>query len=240
MSTSGGAGGASPVSVATATILAAGINTLFSAPTALIAAPGANRSIIVDDFTVEAVTGGAGSWGSITDLGLYYGAAADVAAAAGLLTSLPAMLAGNQLPSGGEIATAPSNRPNTQVSSGMVNKAIIVGSRNENPTKIGALTAVTIADGGAGYAPGDTGTVDQDFYGGNAAYIVTTVGALGVVTGLTITAGGTGYAAGDASGTTPGGSQPGIGTGLDLTLTAVVAPTGTLYVTALYRTITTH
>ena len=76
--------------------------------------------------------------------------------------------------------------------------------------------------GGAGYAVGDTGTID----GGdnNAAYVVVTVAA-GVVTEISLTDLGTGYTTG-ATTTTPGGTQPGSGSGLAVTVDIVIANAG--------------
>jgi len=57
----------------------------------------------------------------------------------------------------------------------------------------GGVAAVTIADGGTGYAVGDTGTITAPGLGIDAEYIVTSV-STGVVTGLSITATGSGHA----------------------------------------------
>ncbi len=85
-----------------------------------------------------------------------------------------------------------------------------------------ALATSSLNFGGTAYAVGDTGTIPVN--GGiPAQYIVTSVGAMGVVTGYTITYNGTGYSVSLANGTTTGGAQPGVGSGLTIDVNTVSA-----------------
>lgn len=74
-----------------------------------------------------------------------------------------------------------------------------------------------IANGGAGYAVGDTGTID----GGVATYLVGVVDGGGAVTSLTLPFTGAGYAVGAGVATTPGPPQPGGGAGLTIDINSV-------------------
>lgn len=69
---------------------------------------------------------------------------------------------------------------------------------------------------GTGYVVGDTGTIN----GGStpATYIVTAITGGGAVTAIHITFGGTGYTNDTTRATTTGGAQPGVGTGLTVTI----------------------
>ncbi len=103
----------------------------------------------------------------------------------------------------------------------------------------GPITTTTLLDGGADYVVGDTGTINDDggSGGSGATYIVTGVTA-GAVTGYTITAPGTSYTPSE-TGTTPGGGQPGMGSGFLVTITDVAATqTGQITVTVYYSVIT--
>ncbi len=87
------------------------------------------------------------------------------------------------------------------------------------------IRAAVVNDGGLGYAPGDTVSVDA--YTGSVL-TVATVGALGVVTGLTLTTLGSSGAAGSAQATT---ALTGGGTGL-LVDTTVLGSGATIDITA--------
>src|SRR6185295_16179976 len=71
------------------------------------------------------------------------------------------------------------------------------------------LIAIAVADGGTGYAAGDTGTIDGG--DGLATYEVLTETG-GVVDTISLTAGGLGYSSESATTTATGGGQPGTGT----------------------------
>ncbi len=80
------------------------------------------------------------------------------------------------------------------------------------------IISFTIADGGTGYAMGDTGTIAQ---GVGAIYTVNTVGGGGAAATITISPRGAGYVVGSTVATAAGGAQPGAGSGMTLTITAV-------------------
>ena len=81
----------------------------------------------------------------------------------------------------------------------------------------------TSGGGGAGYAVGDTGTVDVPGGGIPATYIVNTVDGMGAVLTYTLTSPGTGYSvfAGAYATTTEGGAQPGNGGDFTIQITGV-------------------
>ena len=84
------------------------------------------------------------------------------------------------------------------------------------PQPIGGIAIVTTANGGTGYALGDTGTIT----GGNndAAYSVLQISTGGVVQSIGILPAGTGYVVASGVTTSPGGAQPGAGTGLTVNI----------------------
>lgn len=80
---------------------------------------------------------------------------------------------------------------------------------------LGVITALHTFSGGSGYVVGDTGTLDAQppSAGLGATYTVTSISGGGGVTGVTITSGGHGFQVNDDLQLTPGGSQPGTGSG---------------------------
>ncbi len=85
----------------------------------------------------------------------------------------------------------------------------------------GAISTNALYDGGTGYAVSDTGII----LGGNgtvATYVVTAVSA-GVVTTYTVSGAGTGYTPMKGAATLIAGAQPGVGSGLRITITTVTA-----------------
>lgn len=96
------------------------------------------------------------------------------------------------------------------------NQPLTFGLSSANPGPLtpngGPILAASVADGGSGYAPGDTGRfVDNpDGWGFDANYVVDTVDGGGAVLTFTITAPGTGYGAGETT-DTDGGSGSGSG-----------------------------
>ncbi len=92
----------------------------------------------------------------------------------------------------------------------------------------GCIATAVINDGGLGYAPGDTVSVDV---GTPGVLTVNTVGALGVVTSLTVTTAGYGYTAGTGDATTA--ILPATGTGLTVNTTITPANgTARVWITA--------
>ena len=91
------------------------------------------------------------------------------------------------------------------------------------PVPADALNSIgnaTLNAGGAGYAVGDTGTINGTTNPGT--YQITAVAA-GVVTGFFINTGGGAYSIANAIATTTGGLQPGVGTGFKVNITALIA-----------------
>jgi len=124
----------------------------------------------------------------------------------------------------GEIGYATSGSSYRIPRSLVENKPLIIAtSRYGDPfrsdgTEVGGIQMIEIIDApfnGAGYAIGDTGTVNSTAYGNNdATYIVTAVDGTGGVLAVDVTYGGTGYQdENDAPLLIPGGAQPGAGDG---------------------------
>ena len=86
------------------------------------------------------------------------------------------------------------------------------------PASYGVILTTSLGVGGAGYAPGDTGTVNTG--NGQATYVVNTVAAGAVVT-YTITFGGQKYAVAAGVATTDGGTQPGVGAGFTINILTI-------------------
>ena len=95
-------------------------------------------------------------------------------------------------------------------------------------TTTGIVTAITITNGGTGYAANDTGIITTGR--GNAQYKVATVTS-GVVATITLVYGGNGYSTGAGQATQATGIQKGSGSGLTLNVGTVV--TGDLVQSAL-------
>lgn len=236
MSTSGGSGSGG-LSVVTTHLTGAQIAQMFSSPHELIAAPGANRAVVMLGVEYETVAGVTSYLAN--DGGIYYdGVAAGALRIESTLNQL-AML-GLNVPTS-QFSRNQDLNPEETLTTVIANKAVNVTMPTADPARAGAIVTSTLAAGGAGYVIGDTGTIDSPEYGALAAYIVDTVGALGVVLTYHLTATGTGYdPSASPYNTTAAGAQPGIGTGLTLNVTAIPAPDGLLYVAAFYKTITTH
>lgn len=236
MSTSGGirAGG---LSVATLHVTAAQLSTLFSAPVTLVAAPGANTAIAVLGIEYETVAGNS-VW-AMNNAGLYY--AGNVAASMAINDGLGNMNLFGSTSLTSEVQRAAFASPLTTDTAKVADKAVIVAERTANDVRSSTIVTTTLANGGAGYVIGDTGTIDTPTVGPVAAYVVDTVGALGIVLTYHVVAGAGLYdTANNPHTTTAAGAQPGVGTGLTLNITAIAVATGDLYVTAFYQTFTTH
>jgi hypothetical protein len=102
----------------------------------------------------------------------------------------------------------------------------------ESDFTFGKISTTTLAAGGLGYAPNDTGVISTG--SANATYQVLTVGGGGAVLTYSITAPGTAYTTGNGVATATGGAQPGAGAGFTVNITAVAQGDGLLQVTTYY------
>lgn len=85
---------------------------------------------------------------------------------------------------------------------------------------VGPILTATLGVGGSTYAVGDTGIVNGVLLGPPATYQVLTVSSTHVVT-FSIASNGGVYTLGATLATTPGGAQPGSGTGFTVTVAAI-------------------
>lgn len=235
-----------PIARSSVRLQAAELLTLFSAPTVLVPAPGAGFMVLLHAVSYE-WNPGVIAYAAI--VGNTFGAIAyngDFTLATvvknffvepdgldgitpllgyGVITSLPGV------PTHGAIATAL-----------VENQPLMVTADIGDPSPVGPITTATLADGGTGYANGDTGTIAGSVLSGTAAtYIVTGV-ALGVVTDFdVVTPGAAEYdTVSNPLTTTPGGAQPGGGSGFTVNVTAIPPADGDLYLTASYSIETLH
>lgn len=245
MSTSGAA---SADRTATAHMTAAAITTLFSAPVTVVPAPGAGLGVVLLGGSAQYVPGATGSFSNNGLPALYYAdassaahqASTDVANLAALSAFPPTNQIGLLTP--GVLNVLGNFTPNAVpfLAADIANKPLVFASSGADLDPISGATAGTVNAGGAAYVAGDTGTFSQDFYGGGATYVITTVAA-GAVTGFTITAPGTGYSTvADVVTSTNGGAQPGIGVGFKANITAIGAVLADLYVTVAYDIVAVH
>lgn len=236
MSTSGGVVLGAPM-LATAHLTAAAVGTLFSVPTTIIAAPGANKVIDVLGVAYESVAGNS-VWAANSG-GLYY--AAQLATSHAIEGSLNVLDLFSATDIASEIVSGIGTNENVFTTATVANSAVIVGRPTANPVRSAPIATKSINAAGTAYVAGDTGTIDSPTFGTPTGYVIDTVGALGIVTAFHLTASTAGYD--PASGpftTTAGGSQPGIGTGFQVNVLTIAAATGDLYVTVHYSTVTTH
>lgn len=214
---------------ATALVTGADLGTLFSAPVPFIAAPPAGSAVVVLEVLMRCVIADVGFTTSISP-DLFYG----TPPGANRATS-----------SDWNFGPATSDKSTTGIASN--GSAIDTEERDAQPVLLGAgsdvaragpIVTASLADGGAGYAVGDTGEVDLDIYGGGAAYEIDTVDGGGAVLTFHLTSAGAGYSTvNNPLTTTAGGAQPGAGTGLTVNVDAIAAPDGTLFVQALYSVV---
>lgn len=238
------AAGYTDLAIAAAHLNAAKVGTLKTAPTLLVAAPGAGKALAVVNFTAEWVQGVDGFVTSLSP-GLFYTAAAAVVGNAasqdvgGLSSDLLPRI--SRFGVAGPLLTTVSEASSIARTI-VANQPLVVGQPGTDPPRAGPIVTATLAAGGTGYVVNDTGTVDQQNYTGGAAYRVSAVAPVtGAVTAFVITAPGDGYDTLDNPvTTTAGGGQPGVGTGLTVNVAAIPPADGDLYVTALYRVITLH
>src|SRR5262249_45192632 len=101
---------------------------------------------------------------------------------------------------------------------------IVIPHDQPNAYKVqGAIVASTLGVGGTGYAANDTGTINTG--DGLATYQVLTVTA-GVVATYQLVNRGSNYIVANGVATSPGGAQPGVGTGFTINI-LTVGQTGT-------------
>lgn len=113
------------------------------------------------------------------------------------------------------------------------NSALVVKALSDY--NAGPIETATITAGGLGYASNDTGTITTG--SGDATYRVLSVGAGGAVSHLVVVNRGTAYTTGAGQATATGGTQPGVGVGLTVNITAVQLGNGTLKVITYYQII---
>lgn len=236
MSTSGGRVGG--INVATAHLTAAEILTLFTAATEVVPAPAAGTAIVVLGASFEFVPGVTGY--APGDVQPFYGDPAGDAYAAQVASGLmdPAHLGGAPTHAFAVVADG-TQTPVVTLVDGV---AITVAADASDPTLTGPIVTSALNVGGTGYAPGDTGSFDVTLWGAAATYVVDTVdGITGAVLTYHLDTVGGGYnTTANPQTTTAGGSQPGIGTGLTIDVTAIPPADGDLYATVTYMTVTLH
>lgn len=228
MSTSGGSGGGG-VRASTVTFAGAAISDYFATPLVLVPAPGAGRYVLPVEFGMGFTY--ANGWWAGTP-GLYFDDSAGLSLGG---VSLSGLIGTANPPN--QIQTARS-ADLIAVNAGFENLPVVMTDQSGANSTSGPIGSTTLNDGGVGYVPGDTGTVDGGAGSRSASYAVLTVGALGVVLTYSITDAGDGYQAPGTVSTSAGGSQPGIGTGLVLDLSTLSPITSTVSVTTIYRIIT--
>lgn len=245
MSTSGGIPAGANALTATAHLTAAEIATLFSAPTALLPAPAADKAYAnLGGFVQYLPT--SGGWTN-TDSGgfrVYYGATGPPQIAGYAATCQFDYVINGLNPADGDryqqlVNVGDEFSPAPLLADAQAQPLIVANVSDPDP--IGAISTKSIAAAGLGYAPGDTGTIAGKAYGTTATYNVTTVGGGGAVTAFTIPVAGTGYTPANSPYTTAtGGAQPGVGTGFTINVLTVPTPVGDLYVTIFYALVTVH
>jgi hypothetical protein len=243
VSTSGGSsGGGAGLLVATVHLNAAAIQTMFSAPTLVAAAPGLGFMYGIVTRTVYEFVAGVDGFSQNSGLspGTFYGNAPTTATRAEAVADLDEESA----PAATHVGFGSPVAPNVSAQARAVfaNKGLYVGCLNFDPERVGPIVTATLDNGGAGYVAGDTGTIDADPIGntGGAAYVVDTVDGGAVLT-FTVTGAGDGYSTlSNPLPTTVGGAQPGVGVGLTVNVTAIPPPDGDLYATVVYRVVALH
>lgn len=220
------------------TLDGAAIQTLHSAPTEILPAPGAGLGYRVVDATVEFVHGHEFSVTTVRPL-LFYGSVdankfatsnlAGVMIAAG---ADPQSLVGSY---GGD-AIAPQSQDV------VVNAALITGTTANDIAHSGPILTAGIDGGGTGYAVGDTGIIEvPTAFGVNATYRVDSVdGGTGEVLSFTVMSAGAGFFAGQTYSSDTGGAQPGVGVDFDPQVLTVGNMDGDLYFTVIYYVQTLH
>jgi hypothetical protein len=215
---SGGGAGLSRTTV----VSASDLHTIADTPITVVPAPDAHQFIVVKAVILQLNPGAYPFWGTSGD-GLnftYPGISIDVATIVSLGGFMAAETQTKQ-------AYVPGDWfPPTGTGSVAGEEVLLVGSGNLDA---GPIATSSVNNPGAGYAPGDTGTLTAG--SADATYQVTTVGGGGAVTGFNITAPGQAYDVG-TSGTSPT-SGGGDGT-FTINVNTVQSGDGDLFVTVLY------
>lgn len=237
MSTSGGVdGGGGAVLVAQLQIDAGSIAELNGSPVELVPAPGAGLAVRLVAVTAEYVAGDDG-WLLSDTWGLYY-ADAD---GPPLTIGSEEFLISPGLTVVGDLQVATVNVLGAVVVADADNAPVVVSTEDDDPTPTGPIVAVEVDDGGALYAPGDTGAILNAAPSDNTAtYEVDTVDGGGAVLTFHVVDVGASYTTGagdNPKDTVTGGAQPGIGTGLTVNVTEIPPADGTLLITALYHVV---
>lgn len=237
MSTSGGIAGGG-LMVARAHLNGAAISTMFSAPVTIIAAPGANKLANVVSIEYESVAG-TSIW-TMTSAGLFF--AGHIVTNDDINRGISLLDLFNNMALDSQVVTGEGTSALTILTASAANKAVVVAMSDADPLRGAPIVTAVLNSGGTGYVIGDTGTIMTQSLTGGATYVVDTVAAItGAVLTFHLTAAGTGYnTANNDVGTTPGGAQPGIGSGFNVNITAISPATGDLYVTVYYTIIDTH
>jgi hypothetical protein len=220
-------GGDGLIQSMTVTLTSAQILTLHTTPVQVVPAPGAGKIIVVTGmaFVYKFGTQPYQSTQSDNFAGTYTGSDED-----SVIPDVHDLIVGTV--SGFDYESG-SCQAASDILSGDDAQGIQVGfASNYN---YGPIAVSNLAAPGSSYAIGDTGIVSSGV--GDATYQVLTVDGGGGVETYEITFAGTNYSVGDLIDMTPGGAQPGVGTGFAITITAVALGDGTLKVTTYYTTI---
>lgn len=209
-----------------ATITGAQILTLNGSPVNVVLAPGDDKWLLPAQVLYEYVSGN-GSLNSNRNLTLQ----TDIDP-----TSWHAAIAAvfsNNAPY--PFYTRPAAFTNTSFGGDVIdNGGLRVIASGSNTVATPIVTA-SVNVGGADYVVGDTGTIDSPEALTPAGYEVLTVDGGGAVLTFTVTPNDGTYFAGDTRTTTPGGGQPGIGTGFTVNIDTVEDYTGYLLVHVWYN-----
>lgn len=232
-------GGSSGVLLANAHLTAAQISTLFSSPTVLVPAPGANRMLRLIVATFELVAPFTAQ--DPATLAIYYSDGAGPQASGTLNGFFPGNAPGVSSVAAVGALVVNSQPPPGEATADVTDVPLVLACQMADPDEYGPIATASLDGGGLAYAVGDTGTIDNNAFGAAATYRVLTVAPVtGAVLTFTVVTVGAGYSVDDSPyTTTAAGAQPGIGTDLTINVDAVTIA-GEVYVTALYQIVTTH
>jgi hypothetical protein len=218
---------AGPVQSITVELSAEDILTLDTIPVEVVPAPGEGKIIDVRSYFLQMKVG----TNPFFDAGLVFefdsgASVAYIADDDGILSALENSVRSN-LPDW-------ISATNAQIE----DKALMFYADGPTVSDKGVILTSSLSNGGADYAPGDTGILNGGTIA-NATYEVDTVDGGGSVLTYHLTDPGDGYAVGDHTGAASGG-QPGIGTGLSVNVLTVDTPPdgdGSLTLTIFYSII---
>ena len=166
------------------------VNNLFVIPKVIIPAPGMGLVIMPISIFIQIIAGTIPSTVLETILN-YEGIASGTLEATAINIDLTQSAPNNTIAFSSGMSTEELPTSPTVPQSDLENKAIIFGFSSSG--EVGPVDSISVgSDAGTGYAPGDTGYINQ---GGDigANYEVDTVGLLGQVLTFHLTAGGFGY-----------------------------------------------